>query len=155
MFDRVMNRAGLAATALAITAWLATGADAAGVGGIERLDPRLDALIPPGAVLQRIVDGQEWTEGPLWDSSGGALLFSDVPRNRVYRWSGSAGVTSFLERSGYGGVAPFDGREPGSNGLAFDREGRLVLCQHGDRRVVRLETDGRFTVLADRFEVGG
>ena len=90
---------------------------------IERLDPRLDALIPLGARVERVVDGNAWSEGPLWDARDGSLLFSDVPRNAILRWKAGAGVTEFLARSGYGGAAPFAGAEPGSNGLAFDRDG--------------------------------
>ncbi len=119
---------------------------------IERLDPRLDELIPPGAQVERVVDDNTWSEGPVWDARDGSLLFSDVPRNAIFRWKEGSGVAEFLSRSGYTGDAPFVGAEPGSNGLAFDRDGRLVLCQHGDRRIARLEPDGRRTVLADRFE---
>lgn len=118
----------------------------------ERLDPRFDALIPPGTEIERIVQGQTWTEGPLWDPVRGALLFSDVPRNAVFAWVPGRGVQRFLDRSGYTGPGPFTGAEPGSNGLAWDRQGRLLLCQHGDRRIIRLEPDGRRTVLADRFQ---
>jgi gluconolactonase len=121
-------------------------------GAIERFDPRLDALIPPGAQLEVVADGHAWTEGPVWDASDGSLLFSDVPRNAIYRWKAGSGESLFLPRSGYTGDAPFRGREPGSNGLAFDREGRLVMCQHGDRRVVRRERDGSITTLADRYQ---
>lgn len=119
---------------------------------IERLDPRLDALVPPGAVVERVIDGNTWSEGPVWDRQAQALLFSDVPRNGIYRWTADGGVTEFLARSGYTGEAPFAGAEPGSNGLAFDPQGRLLLCQHGDRQIIRLEADGHRTVLADRFE---
>jgi gluconolactonase len=122
------------------------------VGRIERLDPRLGALLPEGVVLEKVVDGMDWTEGPLWDGRERSLLFSDVPRNTVLRWKEGSGVVPFFSPSGYTGREPFRGREPGSNGLVFDREGRLVLCQHGDRRIVRREADGRFTVLADRYE---
>jgi gluconolactonase len=120
-------------------------------GRIDRLDPRLDELLPPGATLERVSVGHEWTEGPVWDARDQSLLFSDVPRNVVLRWSERAGITTFLRASGYSGSRRFPGREPGSNGLAFDRAGRLVLCQHGERRVARLERDGSFTVLADRY----
>ena len=122
------------------------------VGRIERLDPRFDALIPPGAVLEKVADGIVWSEGPLWDAKDGSLLFSDVPRNGIFRWKEGTGVTPFLRESGYTGKERFVGREPGSNGLVFDREGRLVMCQHGNRRIVRREPDGRFTVLADRYQ---
>ncbi len=119
---------------------------------IDRLDPRLDALLPRGTRIERVVDGNTWSEGPLWDPRQGALLFSDVPRNAIFCWKEGEPVREFLARSGYTGDAPFAGAEPGSNGLAFDRQGRLVFCQHGDRRIVRLEPDGRRTVLAERFE---
>jgi gluconolactonase len=122
------------------------------VGRIERLDPRFDALVPPGAVLEKLADGIEWAEGPLWDAREGALLFSDVPRNAVYRLRAGNGVARVVfGPSGYTGAEPFRGREPGSNGLAFDADGRLVLCQHGDRRIARREPDGRFTPLAERY----
>lgn len=121
------------------------------VGAIERLDPRLDAIVPPGAALEVVAGGIEWAEGPVWDASDGALLLSDVPRNRVLRWTAERGLEVALAPSGYSGAVPFAGREPGSNGLAFDAEGRLVLCQHGDRRIARLEPDGALTTLAERY----
>jgi gluconolactonase len=124
---------------------------AAGAARIERLDARLDALIAPAAVVAKVVDGQDWTEGPLWDARDASLLFSDVPRNTVFRWKAGA-VTPYMRDSGYTGGATFRGREPGSNGLAFDAQGRLVLCQHGNRRIARREPDGRITVLADRYQ---
>jgi gluconolactonase len=129
-----------------------TEASRASVGRVERLDPRFDSLIPPGAALEKVADGVEWAEGPLWDAKDGSLLFSDVPRNGVFRWKERAGITRFLSESGYTGRVRFRGREPGSNGLAFDCEGRLVMCQHGDRRIARLERDGGVTVFADRYE---
>jgi gluconolactonase len=124
----------------------------AAVMRIERLDPRFDALISPGTAIEQVADGIQWAEGPLWDNTTGSLLFSDVPRNAVFSWSRRLGVTRVIEASGYTGKEPFAGREPGSNGLGFDREGRLVMCQHGDRRVVRREHDGRVTVLAERYQ---
>ena len=118
---------------------------------IERLDPALDALVDSAATVDRVCEGFVWSEGPVWKD--GALFFSDVPANILYRWSpGSKHAEVFLEPSG-GIAANPDFVEPGSNGLALDREGRLLLCQHGARRVVRLEDDNRTqTVLADRFE---
>jgi gluconolactonase len=118
---------------------------------IERLDPALDALLPTPACIETLCDGFDWSEGPVWKD--GALFFSDVPANILYRWSpGSKRAEVFLEQSG-GIPANPDFREPGSNGLALDSEGHLLLCQHGARRVVRLEDDGRTQiVLADRFE---
>jgi len=119
---------------------------------IERVDARFDAVIAPGAGAEVLASGFEWVEGPLWDARSGSLFFSDVIANTLYRWREGEGAKPFLKPSGYAGTAPFAGREPGSNGLAFDREGRLVLCEHGDRRVTRLEADGSRTVLADRYQ---
>jgi gluconolactonase len=119
---------------------------------IERLDPRFDAIVPPGATLERVAEGFAWVEGPVWRRESGSLLFSDVVNDRVHEWRPGAPPAVFLAPSGYTGSAPFTGREPGSNGLALDAQGRLLLCQHGDRRIARLEGDGTQTVLADRFE---
>lgn len=121
-------------------------------GRITRLDPRLDALLPPGARLELVASGHQWVEGPLWDRTTGCLLFSDIPRNAIYRWCEGRGESLFLQPSGYTGTAPFTGAEPGSNGLTWDRDGRLVLAQHGDRRVARLERDGRITPIVERFD---
>jgi gluconolactonase len=117
------------------------------IGSIERFDPRLDALIAPGTRIEKLAEGFDWSEGPVWNAEGNYLLFSDVPRNTVYRWAEGGEAVEFLKPSGYTG--PRDrGGEPGSNGLLFDAQGRLVLCQHGDRRVARLEPDGTFHTLA-------
>jgi gluconolactonase len=121
-------------------------------GKIVRLDARFDRLVPRDAVLEKVAGGFTWVEGPAWSRKGGYLLFSDIPSNSVFRRQEGAGVSLFLKPSGYTGEAVFEGREPGSNGLTFDPEGRLVLCEHGDRRITRLEADGRKTTLADRYE---
>jgi gluconolactonase len=115
---------------------------------LESLDKRFDALIAPDTKIEKIADDLEWSEGPIWDAKTKSLLFSDIPRNVVMKWNADRGVTRFLERSGYTGAAPFTGREPGSNGLTLDPQGRLTLCQHGDRRVSRREPDGTMTPLA-------
>jgi gluconolactonase len=122
------------------------------LGKIVRLDPRFDLLVPRDAVLEKVAGGFAWVEGPVWDRKDGYLLFSDIPNNSVFKRQEGAGVSLFLKPSGYTGEAVFEGREPGSNGLAFDSDGRLVLCEHGDRRIARLEADGRKTTLADRYE---
>jgi gluconolactonase len=114
----------------------------------ESLDKRFDELIPPDSKIEKIADDLEWSEGPLWDAQTKSLLFSDIPRNVVMMWNAEKGVTRFLERSGYTGAAPFTGREPGSNGLTFDSQGRLTLCQHGDRRISVREPDGTMRPLA-------
>jgi gluconolactonase len=118
---------------------------------LESLDKRFDALIAPDTKIEKIADDLKWSEGPLWDARTRSLLFSDIPRNVVMRWNADKGVSVFLERSGYTGAAPFTGKEPGSNGLTFDPQGRLTLCQHGDRRVSRREADGTMVALAVDF----
>jgi gluconolactonase len=119
---------------------------------LESLDKRFDELIAPDTKIEKIADDLMWSEGPLWDASTKSLLFSDIPRNVVMKWNAENGVSRFLERSGYTGAEPFTGREPGSNGLTFDPRGRLVLCQHGDRRISRREADGTMVPVAVAFE---
>lgn len=121
------------------------------VGAIERLDPALDLLIGTNAVIEQLACGFNWTEGPVW-MPGGYLLFSDIPTNAVMKWEEGKGVREYLRPSGYTGSRPRGG-ESGSNGLTHDSRGRLVLCQHGDRRVVRRESNGRFTALADYYRL--
>ena len=134
----------------AVLASPALAADYPALGTIERLDPRFDAIVPKGARVDRIAEGYDWAEGPVWDKKAGALLFSDVPMNTVFRWKEGEGVSIFLKPSGYTGTSPRGG-EPGSNGLLMDANGRLVLCQHGDRRVARLDGT-KFTTLADKYD---
>jgi gluconolactonase len=142
----------LAAAAGAAPFAAGDGAQYPTLGTIERKDPRFDKLIPPDAKLDKLADGFDWAEGPVWVPAGKYLLFSDIPKNTIWKWKEGQGISLYLKPSGYSGSTPFTGREPGSNGLALDKEGRLLLCQHGDRRVVRQEKDGKLTVLADRYQ---
>lgn len=122
------------------------------LGVIERLDPALDALVPPDAVMEKLAEGFDWSEGPVWRPADGSLLFSDVPRNTVYQWKAGEDIHVFLKPSGFSGQVQPGQKEPGSNGLTLDAEGRLVLCQHGDRQIARLEPDRSLTPLASQFE---
>lgn len=122
------------------------------IGSIERLDPAFDKLVPPGAKIEVLAGGFEWTEGPVWDTKQACLLFSDIPRNQILKWKPGEGISVFMHPAGYTGNQQFSGSEPGTNGLAFDAEGRLVMCCHGDRAIKRLEKDGSLTVLADRYQ---
>ena len=139
------------AVSVALLASHAAGADRRTIGKIDKRDPRLDQLIAADAAIEVLADGFKWSEGPIWDRSAKRLLFSDVKSNTVHAWSEAAGLSVFLTPSGYTGTEPYGGSEPGSNGLTFDAKGRLVLCQHGDRRVARREGNV-FVTLADRFE---
>ena len=141
---------GLAAAIVPLAAQ--TPAAPSGPPTIEKKSPALDALIDTNATFEKLGDGYSWVEGPLWSKAGGFLLFSDIPNNVIQKWTPGAGIKEFLKPSGYYGATPFTGHEPGSNGLTFDRQGRLVMCQHGSRRIARLETDGKITSLADKYD---
>lgn len=145
--------AGLVACALVMGGQTAPPADSM---RIERLDAALDRLIASDATVEVLAQGHDWTEGPLWIKSGGYLLFSDIPKNSIYRWKEGEGEKLYLQPSGYTGKEPRGG-ETGSNGLILDREGRLVMCQHGDRRMARMEAPldapkPQFTPLAVRYQ---
>ena len=121
------------------------------VGDIERLDPAIDALIPRDARIEKLADGFDWAEGPTWRAKGGYLVFSDVPKNTIYRWKDGEGLTVFLRPSGFIGPNP-PGRELGSNGLTSSPTGALVMADHGNRQVASLdETKFTKTTLADRY----
>jgi gluconolactonase len=132
------------------------------LGRIERLDPGLDAIVAPGVAMEIIAEGFDWTEGPLWvREAGGYLLFSDIPPNRVMKWKDGQGAGVYLEQSGYPGPIPRPNHippdEPGSNGLVLDPQGRLVLCQHGNRQVARMDAplsrpQPKYVTIADRYE---
>jgi len=120
---------------------------------VVRLDPSIDAIVPPNAKLFKLAEGFQFTEGPVWSRDGGFLLFSDPNANRIYAYQAeSASLSLFRAHSGYEGADIAEYGQPGSNGLTFDRQGRLTIDQHGNRRVVRIDSDGRLTVLADRYE---
>jgi gluconolactonase len=123
--------------------------------GIERLDPALDKLIAPDATIEVLAGGYTWSEGPIWVKDGGYLLFSDIPPNEIHRWKEGEGARLYLKPSGYTGSEPRGG-EVGSNGLTIDREGRLVLAQHGDRRIARMDAplgkpEAKYSTIADRY----
>lgn len=127
------------------------------IGEVRRLDPALDALVPQDAKIEHLAEGFEWSEGPVWvNEQGGFLLFSDVPMNVVHQWSEVGGLRPWLKPSGFTGVNSRTG-ESGSNGLVLDHQGRLVLCQHGDRRVARMDApctspEAKFVTIADRYD---
>ena len=119
---------------------------------VRRLDPALDALVPADARLERLADGFLWSEGPIWRRSGGYLLFSDVPANAIYRWQEGHALGVFLRPAGSAGPKP-PAREIGSNGLTFDASDRLVIADHGNRQIARLdESSWTKETLVDRYE---
>ena len=123
------------------------------LGRIERLDPIMDKFVPADGKIEVLASGFTWTEGPVWvsDETGGYLLFSDIPRNSIFRWSEAHGTDLFMSPSGYTGVSYY-GLEPGSNGLALDAKGRLTACEHGDRRVSVLTRGGGKRTLVDNYQ---
>lgn len=126
------------------------------IGSITRMDPELDSLIQPNATIEIIAEGYDWTEGPLWLENEKTLLFSDIPPNKIFKWTEKKGAELYLTPSGYTGSVPRGG-EPGSNALILNKDGQLVLCQHGDRRMALMDADlnapaAKFITLTDNYK---
>ena len=107
--------------------------------GFAILDPRFNAFVLPNAPLVKLADGFAWLEGPVWFADRDALLVSDLPNDRIMRWTESGGMSVFRQPAGF------------ANGHTRDREGRLIGCSHQHRCITRTELDGTITVLADRY----
>ena len=118
---------------------------------VERVDAAIDAIVPLNPKIFKLAEGFQFTEGPIWVNPG-YLLFSDPNANRIYKYQPEGKLSVFRENSGYSGSDVAEYGQPGSNGLTLDKEGRLIVNEHGNRRVVRLEKDGRVTVLADKLD---
>jgi len=120
---------------------------------VEAKDSSFDSILPANAKLEKLAGGFKFTEGPVWVSDGeGYLLFSDPNNNTIYRLDQQGEVSVYRTKSGYTGMDIAEYGQPGSNGLTLDSQGRLTICEHGNRRVTRLEKNGVLTVLADRYE---
>jgi gluconolactonase len=141
--------------------WVTGGAAGGGAEGIldsapvkvDRLDARLDGIVPKGAMLERVADGFKWVEGPVWTK--GSLYFAEIPSDTIRKWTPGSGVSVFLEPSGYKGSAPYGGPESGSNGMTLDARGRLTVAGHAQRDVYRLESldpKAQITILADSYQ---
>ena len=102
--------------------------------------PKLLDLIDPDAQLEQLGTGCEFTEGPVWHAEGKFLLFSDIPANQMKKWTAEEGITNFRVPSGK------------SNGLTYDKQGRLVTCEHANRRVSRTAADGTVETIASHYE---
>ena len=105
----------------------------------DAIDPRFRAYVIGNAPLKQLASGFDWAEGPVWFGDANCLLFSDIPNDRILRWTPGTGLSTFRAPANY------------ANGHTRDREGRLVSCEHGLRRVTRTELDGAITVIADGF----
>jgi len=122
---------------------------------IEQIDPDLNNVIDPNAKVEIIAEGFEWSEGPLW-IDGLGLLFSDIPPNKIYLWTEGEDVKLYLFPSGYTGETSRAG-EVGANGLLVDKNGELILCQHGDRRLARMispvnDPKPEFETIVDNYK---
>ncbi len=125
-------------------------------GDVIRVDPAIDALIAKDAKIEILAEGYQWTEGPLWIEDGQYLLFSEIPSNSIYKWTEEKGAELYIRPSGYTGAVERSG-EPGSNGLILDAQNRLVMCQHGDRRMARMASalskpTSSFETIVDTWE---
>jgi len=122
------------------------------IGSIEVYEPGFIQLVDPSAKIEVLATGFIWSEGPVWIKDGGYLLFSDAPQNTIFRWDEKGGLKPFLKPSGYTGASHYSD-EPGSNGLIINNNGELVACEHGDRRIskMNLAMGGKVT-LADGWE---
>jgi len=121
------------------------------IGTIEQHHSSLMKLLDPNTPIEVITLGFTWSEGPAWNKEGQFLVFSEIPSNTVMKWVEGEGVSKWFSPSGYTGVTDY-GREPGSNGLIFDPEGRLISCEHGDRRLSLMTKDGGKRTLADNYK---
>jgi gluconolactonase len=124
-------------------------------GSLDRVEAAFDQLVPPEAKLEKLAEGFDWTEGPVWVKKGGYLLFSDIPPNTIYKWQEGKGLSVFMKPAGYHGDRT-DMKEPGTNGLLINKRGELVMCQHGDRRIAKLASlakpQGKQVALAEKYE---
>jgi gluconolactonase len=125
------------------------------VGSFEKLDPEFEAVISNKADIQIIADSLDWSEGPLWLEDQQTLLFSDIPPNTIYKWTANGGKQVYLKPSGYTSAVKRGG-EIGSNGLTLNAEGQLVICQHGDRRIAKMNAPldkpaPEFVTLVDNY----
>jgi len=106
----------------------------------ETIEPEFDRFVLGNAPVKQLATGFDWVEGPVWFGDAGCLLFSDIPNDRILRWTPGSGITTYRQPSNY------------ANGHTRDRQGRLISCEHGTRSVSRTEPDGTITVIADSFD---
>jgi gluconolactonase len=123
------------------------------IGRIDRAAPAFDSLVAPDASIEKLAEGFTWAEGPVWIREGHYLLFTDVPGNRIHRWSAADGLSTFLEPSGHPGPDFTGFREPGANGLIRGPGNTILLADHGNRAIASLDLATRQkTFLATRYQ---
>ena len=123
------------------------------IGSVERLSAEIEQYIPQNAIIEILAEGFDWSEGPVWVEELGAVLFSDVPNNKIYQWDEKKGLQVFRNPSGFTNIVP-NSKEQGSNGLTLDANNKLIICMHGDRRIARLDDWNKndFTTVVGEFE---
>jgi gluconolactonase len=123
---------------------------------IEVYDSVALALVHPNATIEILANGFYWSEGPLWIVELQGVIFSDVPANKIYAWNEKEGLSLYLSSAGHSGKENTDS-DRGSNGLLLDPDNKLLVCQHGDRRIARMDADiknpqAQFTTIADTYK---
>ena len=123
------------------------------IGSVERLSAEIEQYVPQNAIIEILAEGFDWSEGPVWVEELGAVLFSDVPNNKIYQWDEKKGLQVFRNPSGFTNIVP-NSKEQGSNGLTLDANNKLIVCMHGDRRIARLDDWNKndFTTIVGEFE---
>lgn len=122
------------------------------IGKVTAIDPLFNDLISPNTAIHILGEGFDWSEGPVWVKDGKFLLFSDVPKNTIYKYKEGEKISVFLQPSGYTGILPYS-KEPGSNGLTISTDGQLIACEHGDRRISKMPfSRGGKVTLADNYD---
>lgn len=122
-----------------------------GAGSVLKLDDALDAIVPADYTIEKLAGGFIFTEGPIWVREGGPyLLFSDVRGNAIHKWTPGGGISEYKKPVFEGEYE--EGRSVSSNGLTLDSDGRLIVCEHGNRRVSRVGADGAWSTIAERYE---
>ncbi len=123
------------------------------IGSVERINPEMDIYVPKGSEVEILARGFGWSEGPVWVDELNAVLFSDVPNNKAYRWDDKNGLSIFLDPSGFTGIVPAN-KKAGSNGLTLNPKNELVLAMHGDRRIAKLKNweEKTFETIVNKYE---
>jgi len=152
--EEIMLRLWFSAAVIIFICSLSLSQEMKTTGKIYREDQAVDALIPDNAVIEVLAEGFGWSEGPVWVKDGGYLLFTDIPKNTVFKWNEAEGLSVYLRPAGFSlGSKPFGG-DYGSNGLFINPvDNQLILCDHGNRCIAQLSRENwSKTILVESFE---